>query len=130
MAKKHGVSETTLMKKANAEGWTRQRQQTYSKAGEKAQQKTANAVAENAVILQRCRKKLLLRLEKEIDALPDLIGSGSSLSVVDGTNRKKRTEKRTEWSIRQLAGAYHDLAEEDFKREKLELEKQKAEDDW
>lgn len=117
------------MKKANAEGWTKQRQQAYSKAGEKAQQKTADAVADNAVILQRIRRKLLLKLEKEIDALPDNVGSESSISVKDG-NGRKATTKSTIWSMKQLTGAYHDLLDEDFRREKLELEKTKAEDDW
>ena len=117
------------MKKAAAENWTGQRQQAYRKATEKAQQKTANASAENSVILQRIRRKLLLKLEKEIDALPDVVGSESAISVRDG-NSRKGTTKQTIWSMKQLTGAYHDLLDEDFRREKLELEKTKAEDDW
>lgn len=133
LAEKHKVSESTLMKRAQAEHWTDERKQAYQKSTEKALQKVADEASENALILARCRRKLLRKLEQEIDALPDKIGSTTSLDVTETepkpSGKLKRTQKRTEWSIRQLAGAYHDLAEEDFKREKLEIDRQKAENE-
>lgn len=128
LAQKHNVSETTLMKKAAAEGWRAERDAAYRNASEKAQQKTASAAAENAVILQRIRRKLLLKLENEVESLPDNVGSESSVSVRVGTETGT-TVKSTVWNLKQLAGAYQDLCAEDFKREKLELERQKSENE-
>ena len=130
LAKKHRVSVNTLIKRANTEGWAKLREEAYNKATTKAQQKATEASAENSVILQRIRRKLLLKLEKEIDRLPDVVGSESTISITD-TDKKQRKTKQTIWNMKQLAGTYRDLIEEDFRREKLDLDKQKAEsENW
>lgn len=71
LAEKHGVSETTLMKKANAEGWHELRAKADSKSTAKAQQKTAEAAADNAVLAERIKRKVMLKLERVIDAFGD-----------------------------------------------------------
>ena len=77
LAAKYGVSETTLMKKAAAENWSKLKKETDSKSIAKAQQKTANAVADNAIKAERIKSKLLDILERQIDLLPEKIGSAS-----------------------------------------------------
>lgn len=52
-------------------------------ANTKTAQKTAASVANNAVTAQRIRAKLLARLEREIDALPDTIGTETHQTITD-----------------------------------------------
>ena len=71
LADKYGVSRTTLMKKAVKEAWNTKRQQTEIKTIAKAQQKTVDEIADNAVMLQRIKAKLLKKLDGMVDAYPD-----------------------------------------------------------
>ena len=102
LAKKYGVSDTTLMKKANAEGWYKLREKAESKSTAQAQQKTANAVAENAVIAAELKKKLLLRLARIEAKYP-----------FDATEIKTHEGKNTViFKIRDLTAAYKDLTDD------------------
>ena len=90
------------------------RQEAQDKATAKALQKTANIAADNATIAARIRTKLLLKLEKEIDKLPDLIGSEHSTGIVEygknqNTGAKQRKEVVTAYKLRDLSAAYKDL---------------------
>ena len=122
LAEKHAVSVDTLMRKANREKWTKQRTATYSKATEIVQQKTADAMADNAVIAARIKAKLLKQLEREIDALPENIGSETRKTVVDnkfGDSKDKKSavygqvvhseEMSRSYKLRDLTAAYKDL---------------------
>lgn len=126
LAQKYGLSETTLMKKAAAEHWNDQREAAYSKAALKAQQKTAEAAANNAATAQRIRAKLLAVLEREIDSLPDSIGTEmhkdtSSMTYEvdkDGKPIKngrltKRTDGGKRYRLVDLTKAYRDLVDDD-----------------
>lgn len=81
----------------------------------KSVQKTAEAAADNATIAARIRTKLLRKLEKEIDALPDMIGSETRNSVTenefskDGRRIQKVKEAAKSFKLRDLAAAYKDL---------------------
>lgn len=80
-----------------------------------AEQKTANAASENAAIAQRIKAKLLKKLEKEIDALPDMMGSETRNSVVEksaekGTRKLKEATKA--YKLRDLTAAYRDLTDD------------------
>lgn len=79
------------------------------KANTAAIQKTADVAADNAVIAQRIRTKLLKKLESEIDALPDNVGSESAKEVsrMDGMGKRESLFKR--WRLRDLTAAYKDL---------------------
>ena len=117
------------MKRANKEKWTELRQQTEMIAVKKAQQKTANLKAKNAETLERIRGKLLSRIEKEIDGLPEQTGSESGEKNYEYSGEVKIRETSIAWKIRDLTSSYRDLIDEDFRREKLDLDKQKAENE-
>lgn len=102
LAKKYGVSETTLMKKANAEGWHDLRSAADSKSTAEAQQRTADAVADNAVIAERIKKKMLLRLERIEAKYP-----------LDATEvRTKQGNSMAIFKLRDLTGALRDLTDD------------------
>ena len=113
LAKKHGVSVDTLLKRANKERWNDDRKEASNKSTIKAQQKVASVTADNATIAARIRTKLLQKLEKEIDALPDKIGSETSGTMIeDGKSskgNKTRTIKSQSYKLRDLTAAYKDL---------------------
>lgn len=112
LAEKYGVSEAYLIQKANKEQWRKDRDEAVKKGLEKSKQKTANAISSNAEIAVRIKRKLLTRLEREIDALPDLIGSETRNSVteMDGSRGKKTQKELTKaFKLRDLAAAYKDL---------------------
>lgn len=85
------------------------RDEAEHKARTESIQKTAEAAADNAAIAQRIRAKLLKKLESEIDALPDNVGSESAKEVsrMDGTGKRESLYKR--WRLRDLTAAYKDL---------------------
>ena len=114
LAAKYGVSETTLMKKAAAENWYKHKKETDSKSIAKAQQKTANAVADNAIKAERIKSKLLDILERQIDLLPEKIGSASYVSRFENKKDKKtgkpyKEKSGIEFKLRDLAAMYKDL---------------------
>lgn len=115
LAKKHGISVNTLSPIATAEGWPKLRQEAQDKATARTIQKTADIAADNATIAARIRTKLLRKLEKEIDALPDMIGSETRNSVTenefsqDGRRIQKVKEAAKSFKLRDLAAAYKDL---------------------
>ena len=99
LAKKYGVSDTTLMKKANTEGWHKLRENAESKSTAQAQQKTAEAAADNAVIAADIKKRLLLRLSRMEQKYP-----------YDATEVRTHDGKNTvTFRIRDLTAAYKDL---------------------
>ena len=71
LAEKYGVNRNLLMRHAQKEKWTEKRKASEAKALEKVEQKTAETVADNAVVLERIKGKLLGKLEGMIDAYPD-----------------------------------------------------------
>lgn len=102
LAKKYGVSETTLMKKANAEGWHKLREKAESKSTAQAQQKTAEAAADNAVIAADIKKRLLMRLSRIEQKYP-----------FDATEIRTREGKNTViFKIRDLTAAFRELTED------------------
>ena len=138
LAEKHGVSPDVLMQKANKEHWKQDRDKAVSKGLAKSQQKAADAIADNATIAARIRTKLLLKLEKEIDALPTKIGSEHSTGIVEyGKNEKgvkQRKEVVTAYKLRDLSSAFKDLtadmvtgdtAKNDLMREFVEASKRR-----
>ena len=119
LAEKHGISQGYLMQRANAENWTEARADALSKTIEKTKQKTAEAVSNSAITAQRIRDKLLKKLEKEIDSLPDGIGSNFHNGVTtleygkDGKSRKptKTKDSYRDYRLKDLTAAWKDLTE-------------------
>ncbi len=71
LAAKYSVSETTLMKRANAERWALLRKQTDSKITAKAQQKAVDSAADNAALAASIKRKLLQKINRIVEALPE-----------------------------------------------------------
>ena len=71
MAEKYGIPFGTLQKQARVKKWNEARKKAEAKAVEKVTQDTAEAVADNAVTLERIKAKLLAKLDAMIDAYPE-----------------------------------------------------------
>ena len=117
-----------MLKRANAEKWADLRKNAENKSVAKVEQKTANLAAENATIAERIRGKLLKHLEAEIDALPETFGTESTKKTVKKEKGKDTILSKT-LKLRDLVAAYNDLTNTDIKREKLELEKKRIEEE-
>ena len=62
MAEKYGIPWGTVRTKANEEKWTDARKRAEKKALQKAEQKIVEAVADNATLMERAKKALLMRV--------------------------------------------------------------------
>lgn len=118
LCEKYGISRSTLSKKASRDGWTHSRSEVHERSTEKIIKKAADSVANNAVTAMRIRQKLLLRLEKEIDALPEYIGTNahnnaSSIEYEAGKAKRptKQKDSYIEYKLRDLTSAWKDLTE-------------------
>jgi hypothetical protein len=115
LAEKYTVPFSTIRRRCEREKWADQRKATRIEIQQSVVKKTAETAADNALIASRIRTKLLLKLEKEIDALPDLIGSETRSNIIDfeyqGKNSKptKSSEFSKAFKIRDLTAAYKDL---------------------
>lgn len=97
LAEKHGIPFGTLQRQARLKKWGNARQKAEAKAIENVTQKTAEAVADNAITLERVKAKLLSKLESMVDAFPE--GGASEKKI-----RTKSTE--TKYSMRDIAAVY------------------------
>ena len=95
LADKHGIPVDILLKRANKEHWKTDREKTSNRAATKAQQKTADAAADNAVIFERMRKKALLKLERELDAVLERNGTENRHTETWFCEEGKRTVSET-----------------------------------
>ena len=64
LAAKYNVPRSAIERHSRLENWTEQREAAKAKVQEKVVQKTAEAVAENAVIAERIKTRLLEQLEQ------------------------------------------------------------------
>lgn len=110
LSEKWGVPFGTLQKRARVERWTAKRKAADERTVEKVSQKTAEAVADNAVVLERIKGKLLARLETMVDGFPGTTAAELKVRTFD---RKKATE--TKYSIRDIAAVYAALEEKTAK---------------
>jgi len=101
------------MQRANREHWKQDRDKMERKTIASVQQKAANAAAENVAVAERIRAKLLKRIEREIDALPESIGTEMYNNIENLSYEGKRLTKKTSggksYRIRDLTAAYRDL---------------------
>lgn len=106
LAKKHGVPFGTLQKRARLEKWNSKRQKAEDRTVEKVTQKTAEIVADNAVILQNIKTKLLRKLSDMVDAYPDA-------NAAEIKHRTKTTE--IIYRMRDIAAVYAALEDKTVK---------------
>ena len=115
LSAKYSVPFSTIRRRCEREKWSDQRKATRIEIQQSVVKKTAETAADNALIASRIRTKLLLKLEKEIDALPDLIGSETRNNFIENEyqGRSSKPTKTTEFTkafkIRDLTAAYKDL---------------------
>ena len=124
LAEKHGVPFPTLRDRASREKWSEGKRQVREKVVKETAQKTADLVASNANVAERIRAKLLKKLEREIDLLPDAIGSNTQKATIDNTydgeksrRIKQVKEDRKEFNLRDLTTAYKNLTSDMQKQE-------------
>jgi hypothetical protein len=104
-----------LLKRANIEGWAAKREQAYNKSVIKVEQKVAAAAGDTAAIAIRIKAKLLKKLEKEIDDLPDSIGSETRQTIIDnqydgkGNRLKQAKEISKAYKLVELATTFEKL---------------------
>lgn len=102
LAAKHGIKYQLLRDRSIAEGWVDMREAAQSKSIAKAEQKTAEAAAENATIAADMKKRLLLRLSRIEQKYP-----------FDATEIRTHEGKSTViFRIRDLTAAFKDLTED------------------
>ena len=106
LSDKYGIAWGTFSKRARKEKWTAARKQAEQKEVEKVSQKTAETVADNAVVLERIKGKLLNRLEKMVDAYPETQAAEVRLNG-DGIT--------TTYRMRDLAAVYAALEDKTIK---------------
>ena len=115
LAKKYKIPVNRISERGSREGWVKLAQKARDRALAKSVQKTADIAADNATIAARIRGKLLRKLEREIDDLPEAIGSETRTNVTenifsqDGRRITKIKEAGKSYRIRDLAAAYKDL---------------------
>lgn len=71
LAEKYDINPNLLMRHANKEKWNDKRKAAERKALEKVEQKTAEAVADNAALIERAKSSLLRRVCEMIEQYPD-----------------------------------------------------------
>lgn len=105
-----------MRSRADAEGWVNDRTKAERKVVAQTTQKVADLASDNATRAERIKRKLLIRLEREIDALPEKIGSESSGSIIEWTKNQHGNKIRKETTqvnkLRDLTAAYKDLTED------------------
>ena len=113
------------------EKWFDQREELRRKASAKAAQNIVDAKAENAALAEEIKHGLLLRLKQEVDNLPESnIGTESHQKEVYYSSDGSKREQSRVIKLRDLVASLKDLIDGDFRREKLDLDKKRAEDDW
>lgn len=110
LAEKYGVPFGTLQRRTRKEQWTAKRKAAEDKAIEKVSQKTAETVADNAVLLQNIKTKLLKRLDRMIEEYPEE-------SLAEFKERKGNGRNYTEkiYRMRDIAAVYAALEEKTIK---------------
>ena len=100
LAEKHGVPWGTLNDRAARGKWGQKRRDAHKKAIEKAEQKTAEAFADNATLDAGIKRKLLERLNRIVESFPE----------EEATEVQKfgRTERKV-YKLKDLTAMYKDL---------------------
>ena len=112
LAKKYHVSRNMIARHSSAEGWTAARIAAKAEIQQKVTQKTAEAVADNAALAEKIKRKGL----ETLDRLFDEFASMTSTEHRDYVGMKLTDIKR----LRDLTAAYKDLTEDIPKAENMD----------
>lgn len=113
LCSKYGVTLNMVQRRGKDENWQALKEEASNRSNTEAIQRTAEAAADNAAIAQRIRTKLLLRLEREIDSMPDTVGSDSHQSTsqrIRGENGNYTIKDAYRaYKLKDLTAAWKDL---------------------
>ena len=102
LGEKYGVSKDAIARRAKAERWDKDREKVRDRSATRVIQKTADAVADNAVIAADIKKALLMRLKRIEQKYP-----------LDATEvRTRKGDSTAIFRLRDLTAAYKDLTED------------------
>ncbi len=113
LAKKYGISAGHLMNRAAKEKWTDRRKAAEVKALEKTEQKTAEIIADNAVLLERAKTGLLTRVVGMIENYPG--GNAQEIKTKEKGALKK-------YSIKDIAAVLAVIEDKTEKGKPTEIE--------
>ena len=113
LAEKHGVPLPTLARRAKKEKWTTKRKAADNKTVEKVSEKTAEIVADNAVLLEKIKTGLLKKLEGMLEAYPDT-------NAAEVKHRTKSTE--VIYRMKDIAAIYAALEDKTAKGQSADIE--------
>lgn len=113
LADKYGIPFGTIQKRARQEKWTAKRKKADEKAVEKVSEKTAEIVADNAVLLEQIKTGLLQKLAEMVKAYPDA-------NAAEIKQRTKTTE--ITYRMRDLAAVYQALSDKLPKGQTADIE--------
>lgn len=102
LAKKYGLSKSTVFKKARQGDWGTIREQTANAVQTKTIEKTAEAAADNAAIAADLKKRLLLRMSRLEQKFPM---DATQIEIFD-------KGKRVTFKLRDLTASFKDLTED------------------
>ena len=130
LAKKNKLAYSTLRARADKEGWTKTREETLRKIGEKAAQETikksADAAAQNAVKLEKARGLLIDHILRAIEGMPKNGGTHTRQSQTDKQSGRQMT---IDYDIQPLINALEKLSNgstADVERQKRFMEENNA----
>ena len=113
LAEKHGVPLPTLARRAKKEKWTTKRKAADNKTVEKVSEKTAEIVADNAVLLEKIKTGLLKKLEGMLEAYPDT-------NAAEVKHKTKSTE--VIYRMKDIAAIYAALEDKTAKGQSADIE--------
>lgn len=113
LAEKYGIPWGTMRTRANKEKWNAKRIASEKRAMQKTEQKTAEAVADNAVLLERAKTGLLKRVVGMIENYPE-----SNAAEI----KKKQNGAYLKYSLKDLAAVLSVLEDKTQKGQSVDIE--------
>ena len=113
LAEKYGVSRSTLIRRANKEHWTQKRKAADTESEKKVQEKTAEIISDNAVLLERAKTGLLRRVVEMIENYP-----ATSAAEV----KTKQNGAILKYSIKDIAAVLSVLEDKSAKGQNADIE--------
>ena len=102
MSKKYRLSKSTIYQHAKLDNWQTMRTNATNAARTRTIQKTAEAAADNAIVAERLKHKLLLRLERLEGKFPM---DATEIQIYD-------KGKRVTFRLRDLTASFKDVTED------------------
>ena len=113
LAEKYGIPWGTMRTRANKEKWNAKRIASEKKAMQKTEQKTAEVIADNAVLLERAKTGLLKRVVGMIENYPE-----SNAAEI----KKKQNGAYLKYSLKDLAAVLSVLEDKTQKGQSVDIE--------